>query len=194
MMAAKSRSEKNNPPPARFWRYARLGLLLLLIILFLGGLVGAGRWGLEQLRGRDRYVVPFADIECDPPVGMDRPTFLGQVRYTNRFPEHVNLLDEDLPHKLRKEFAGHAWVERVDDVEITPPKRIAVKLTHRVPVLAVKVGGTLRAVDGVGVLLPTNAPTLGLPVYDGEASPPRNPAGARWGDPNVEAAARKLRK
>ena len=66
-------------------------------------------------------------------------------------------------------------------------------LTHRTPVLAVKVDGGLRAVDGHGILLYTNAPTLGLPLFDGEAMPPRGKAGMPWGDPNVEAAARKLK-
>jgi hypothetical protein len=48
--------------------------------------------------------------------------------------------------------------------------------------------------DGEGVLLYTNAPTLGLPIYEGAARAPQGKAGTRWGDPNVEAAARKLRK
>ena len=189
MMAAKSRPE---PTAAGPWKYARLVLLFALVAGFLGGVIWAGRWGLEQLRGRDRYDVAFADIECEPPVGMDRQQFLNEVRYPNRLLPQLHLLDGDLEAKLRAEFALHAWVEKVDDVKIVPPKRIVVKLTHRVPVLAVKVGDTLRAVDGAGVLLPRNAPTLGLPIYDGEAKAPGND-GVRFGDPNVEAAARKLK-
>ena len=85
-------------------------------------------------------------------------------------------------------------MEKVE-VEIKPPKQIIVKLTHRTPVLAVKVGTKVRAVDANGVLLPTNAPTLGLPVYEGDAAPPReDKAGTHWGDPNVEAAARMHKK
>jgi hypothetical protein len=83
----------------------------------------------------------------------------------------------------------------VDSVEINPPKQIVVKLTYRTPVLAVRLGDRTRVVDGHGILLPSDAPTLDLPLYGGEAKPPReDKAGARWGDPNVEAAARRLRK
>ena len=187
---------KKKPTPEKTaagpWQYARFVLLFAVVAGFLGGLIWAGRWGLDQLRGRDRYDVAFADIECEAPVGMDKRQFLDEVRYPNRLPPQLHLLDGDLEAKLRAEFALHAWIEKVDDVKIVPPKRIVVKLTHRVPVLAVKVGDTLRAVDGAGVLLPRNAPTRELPVYDGEAKAPGND-GARFGDPNVELAARKLK-
>jgi len=62
-----------------------------------------------------------------------------------------------------------------------------------VPVLAVPWGGELRAVDGAGVWLPNNAPTRGLPVYDGTPRPPRGPPGTHWGDSDLERVARKLR-
>jgi hypothetical protein len=125
------------------------------------------------------------------PVGMERKKFLEEVQYyAPGLPGHVNLLDESLRERLREGFAKHPWVEKVDNVEINPPKQIIVKLTHRTPVLAVKVGGDLLVTDRTGVLLPKDAPTLGLPVYPGEAKAPQG-VGLRWGDPNVEAAARK---
>ena len=190
-MPAKSRSEKSS------WFQGRLlksTLLLVIVGAFLGGLIWAGRWGLEQLRGRERYEIAFTDIECEPPVGMKKQEFLDEVRFVARLPERLNLLDDDLKSKLRDGFALHHWVAKVDGVDIRAPKQVVVKLTHRVPVLAVRVGEALRAVDGEGVLLYTNAPTLGLPMYEGEAKPPQGKAGSRWGDPNVESAARKLRK
>ncbi len=70
--------------------------------------------------------------------------------------------------------------------------RLIVTLTHRTPTLAVKFGGELLAIDRAGVLLPKDAPTLGLPIFQGEAKAPKG-VGQRWGDPNVEAAARKLK-
>jgi hypothetical protein len=168
-------------------------LSLMLVALFLGGLIWAGRWGMEQLRGRERYEVAFIDIECEPPVGMDRHKFLDEVRYYARgLPVRLHLLNDDLTQQLQEGFAQHPWVLNVDAVKITPPRQLAVKLTYRIPVLAVKYGPNVHAVDAQGVLLPNNAPTRGLPVYDGDAPRPQA-VGQRWGDANVEAAARELK-
>jgi hypothetical protein len=191
-MPPKSRPD----PPAWYHRWLlKSTLLLLLVALFLAGLIVAGRWGLDRLTGSDRYVAEFSHIECEPPAGMDRKIFLNQVLYyaSPQLLERLNLLDEELPKRLKDGFAMHPWVEKVIDVEIKHPKQIIVKLTHRTPVLAVNDGATLRAVDASGVLLPNDAPTLGLPVYEGIAKAPRG-AGLPWGDPNVEAAARKYKK
>ena len=190
-MPAKSRQEK--PAWFRTWLF-KSALLLALVILFLGGIIVAGHWAHEQLQGRDRYEISLNDIECAPPVGMDKKTFLEQVRYyAPTLPERVNVLDKQLSDKLHDGFAKHPWVEKVTDVEITPPRHVVVKLTHRTPALAVKFGGEARVVDRSGVLLPKDAPTLGLPIFEGETREPRG-VGQRWGDPNVEAAARKASK
>lgn len=187
-MPAKSQAKKRGW--FRAWLVKSV-LLLALVALFLGGVILAGHWGLERLRGRERYEIAFAQIECEPPNGMDRKRFLEEVRYyAPTLPARVSLLDDELRNRLTEGFAKHPWVEKVDDVAIKPPKEIIVKLTLRKPALAVPFGGELLAVDGAGVLLPKDAPTLGLPVYAGEPKAPRE-IGARWGDPNVEAAARK---
>jgi hypothetical protein len=188
---SKSRPEKTSW--FRRWPF-RATLSLLLVSIFLGSIIYAGRSGLEYLHGRDRYLLDFHVIQCEPPIGMDKREFLDEVLFESRLPTRLNLLDDDLPQRLRDGFLKHPWVERVDAVDIKPPNQVSVKLTHRTPVLAVKVGANLHAVDGNGVLLRPNAPTLGLPIYDGDAKPPQGPAGMRWGDPNVEAAARKRRK
>jgi hypothetical protein len=164
----------------------------LLVTGFLGGVVWLGRWGLEQIRGQDRYLVPFAEIDCGAPEGLDRQVFLDEVQYLGRLPDRLDVLDDELPDRLRQAFALHPWVAKVGEVTRTPPRHVAVALTFRTPVLAVKWDGELRAVDGAGVLLPKNAPTRGLPVYDGEPRPPRGPPGTRWGDPDLEREARKL--
>jgi len=188
-MPAKSRADK--PSWFRPWLFKSV-LLLSLVALFLGGVIWAGRWGLEQLRGRERYQIAFADIECATPAGMEKKKFLEEVQYyaAPALSGQINLLDESLRERLREGFAKHPWVEKVDDVEISPPKQIVVKLTHRTPALAVKFGGELLATDRTGVLLTKEAPTLGLPIYPGEAKAPKG-VGLRWGDANVEAAARK---
>ena len=194
-MAAKSRSAKSAESTGWLRRSTLLLFLLLLVAGFLGGVIWAGRWGMEQLRGRDRYTIAFVDIECDPPTGIykSKQEFLDEVLYKSRLPGRLHLLDEDLGERLREGFARHPWVEKVEAVQIKPPKHIVVKLLHRTPVLAVRMGDKLRAVDGTGVLLHSNAPTLGLPIYPDEAKPARGlEEGMRFGDPNVEAAARKL--
>jgi hypothetical protein len=186
---AKSRTDKKSP-----WFpgwLVKSAVSLSFVALVLGGVIWAGRSGLEQLRGRARYDVAFAEIECEPPVGMDRQKFLDEVRYYAReLPAHLHLLNDDMPLQLREGFALHPWVEKVEAIEVTPPKQIVVRLTYRTPVLAVPFGPELHAVDCRGILLPNNAPTRGLPIYDGVAPRPIA-VGKRWGDANVEAAARE---
>jgi hypothetical protein len=187
---------KSRPVKTSWFRRwpVRATLSLLLVGAFLGGIIYAAHCSLEYLQGLDRYRLEFTEIDCEPPVGMDRREFLDEVRFESRLPKRLQLTDDNLPHLLRDGFLKHPWVERVEAVEIKPPKHVLVKLTHRTPVLAVKIGDTTWAVDGHGILLRPNAPTLGLPIYNGNAKPPQGPAGTRWGDPNVEAAARNLRK
>jgi hypothetical protein len=177
-------------------RWALRSVALLLVVAgFLAGVIWLGRWGQEQIHDQERYLVPFADVECDTPEGMERRVFLEEVEYHARppLPDPVNVLDADLPDRLRAAFARHPWVEKVDGVTLTPPRHVAVRLTFRVPVLAVRWGNELRAVDGDGVLLPKNAPTRELAIYDGTPRRPRGPPGTHWGDSDLERAARKRR-
>ncbi len=166
------------------------GALLLGLALFIAGLVALGHFALEQIRDHDRYTIPFASIECAPPPGLSRAEFLEEVQYLGRLPERLRVLDDDLPAQLARAFALHPWVARVERVEVTPSRQVRVRLTHRRPALAVRVGERLRVVDSEGVLLPSKAPTAGLPVFEGQAPPPAGPAGTRWGDAAVEEAAR----
>src|SRR5260221_6766008 len=147
----------------------------------------------DPLRVARRYQYPFQQIDCPAPPGTDRGQFLGEVRYYGEFDESVSLLDEDLPRRLADAFARHAWVEKVERVEITPERRIQVTLTFRTPVLAVVYsdgGPVVRAVDRQGILLPRAVDTLLLPHLAGRAEPPGNGAGKPWGSPQVEDAAK----
>ena len=138
--------------------------------------------------------MPLTDVDCnDVPRAWSGPEFLDQVQYDSPLATHFNVLDDDLSAQVKLVFARHPWVEKVDGVKLTPPRSIAVSLTFRVPVLAVRWDEELRAVDGAGVLLPKNAPTRGLPVYEGVPRPPRGPPGTRWGDADLESEARRLR-
>jgi hypothetical protein len=158
--------------------------VLLLTVAILG------KQARESLRQEDRYLISFAAIDCVPPPGLERPDFLNEVQYLAGLPERLSLLDDELASRLRAAFARHPWVRNVEDVEIAPPRRVHVRLRYRVPVLAVNWSGRLRAVDAASVLLPATANTQGLPVFRGTPAPPAGPAGTRWGDPAVEAAAR----
>ena len=158
----------------------------------LAGLVLAGRMLRERLQSSDRYQVQFRHIECPVPAGVDRDQFLGEVRYYGEFPEVLSLLDESLPDKLRAAFARHAWVERVERIEIQPGSRVVVRLEYRVPVLAVVYGGrepAVRAVDRYGILLPRTVNTLALPHVT-TPTPPAGPSGQPWGQPLVHDTAK----
>jgi hypothetical protein len=165
--------------------------LLLGLGLFVAGLLVLGEYAQEQLRDRDRYTLPFTDIECLPePPWTSRGDFLDQVQYLARLPGRLRFLDADLPRQLAEGFAQHAWVRKVERVEVTS-RQVRVRLLYRRPALAVRVEGQLRVVDDEGILLPKEAPTAGLPVFAGQAPRPAGPAGTRWGDAGVETAARK---
>jgi hypothetical protein len=168
--------------------------LLLVLGAFLAGLIVLGQWAQNQVRDQERYTVAFADIDCEAPPGLERSTFLDEVQYLASLPDRLRLLDKDLGENLARAFRRHPWVKDVAEVTVASPRQVHVRLVFRKPVLAVPLGTTLRAVDASGVLLPAQAATQGLPVFQGRAKPPIGPAGSRWGDPAVEARARSLQK
>jgi len=172
-------------------------ILAVLVTLGVAGalLFGLSRLGDEARRNigpRDRYAVKFADIRCDPPPGTTRETFLAEVRYAANAEPTFQSLDPDLTAKLSAAFAAHPWVQSVDAVTAEAPDAVTVKLTYRTPVLVIASGGGKRAVDAKGILLPTSAPTEGLPELLGAAPlPPDAVAGKPWPDELVVNAAPK---
>ncbi len=160
------------------------GLIAAAIVF---GLVRLGQLARDWLTQRQHYAVKFADLRCETPPGMDRVTFLGQVQYYGSLPDQVNLLEPQLAARLTAAFALHPWVERVEGVNLRGTEGPTVRLVIRTPALAV-VG---RVVDRNGVLLPVGTSTDGLPAYPTDAPPPAGRDGTPWGDPKVEAAARK---
>lgn len=167
------------------------GFTVLASGLLVGGLMLAGKLATMSLRTSERYQFPFKAIDCPSPPGMEREAFLGEVRYYGEFPESVALLDPGapgLPDRLSEAFARHAWVEKVDKVQVGPGRRLAVSLTFRTPVLAVVHGErVVRAVDAHGVLLPRGADTHRLPHLTASTLPAG--VGKPWGDVQVESAA-----
>jgi hypothetical protein len=153
------------------------------------GLIALGKAARDRLRQHERYTLAVSDIDCPAPPGLRRPGFLAEVQYVGHLPDRLPTLDEDTPVRLTTAFAGHPWVESVEEVRLLPPDGARVRLTFRTPVLAVPRPAGLRVVDGKGILLPAAAPAGGLPVLRGDVAPPAGLAGAAWGAPSVAAAA-----
>jgi hypothetical protein len=151
------------------------------------GLVWLGRYARERLEEKRHYTVAFTDLRCPTPPGLDRAVFLSEVQYYGGVPDQLNLLEPHLVARVTAAFSLHPWVERVDGVNLRGPGAPTVRLILRTPALVV----AGRVVDRHGILLPVGAPTAGLPVFPGDAPPPKGPAGTPWGDPIVEDAARK---
>jgi hypothetical protein len=191
------------------WLAPLLGVGLALIAL-----VALGKLARDRLYPLDRYTLGFTEIDCTPPAGLDRGDFLGEVQYLSNAPDRLHLLNHDLTSQLAGAFARHPWVERVEAVEVVPPRHVQVRLVYRTPVLAVPLPGLTsesgdwirvrgstnnryslqpgRAVDGRGIVLPAKAVGADLPVLYGKVQAPTGPAGTPWGDPGVEGAAQTV--
>ena len=189
-----TRGKKPKPAGGAGPRPTRRVLAVLLTLAAAAGVV----WGIARLGDaarrsvgpRDRYAVRFADIDCDPPPGLDRPSFLTEVRYVSNFPESFQSLDEELAPKLTAAFAAHPWVAAVEGVSVEPDGRVRVKLRHRQPALAVRLtGGGARVVDVAGVLLPLAADRTGLPELATPVPQPATRDGQVWADDAVRRAA-----
>jgi hypothetical protein len=153
------------------------------------GLLWAGRVARDSLARSERHTLPVTAIDVPAPPGGTREQFLDEVQYLGALPDRVSPLDPELPATLTNAFARHPWVVRVNRVEAGPGPALRADVVFRVPVLAVPLADRFAAVDVGGVRLPVGAPTAGLPRLSGEVPPPAGPAGAKWGDPRVHAAA-----
>lgn len=187
-----SRKKPSPAAPARRpWR--AVIAIVITILLVAGSLVALGWVGDEALRrvgARDRYRTPFADIACDAPPGLDRPTFLAEVRYVGELPDKVNALDPADRDRLTAGFTKHPWVEHVEAVVAEPGGVVRVALRFRTPVLAVTTtDGTPRLLDRSGVLLPVSPTPPGVAeLVNARAPSPPVAAGERWTDPVVTTA------
>jgi hypothetical protein len=199
----------------RKWIVQTLTPILCALSILLG-VIALGRATRAVLHNRDAYTMALSDIDCDPPEGMPRAEFLGEVRTLSKLPERFHLLDDNLSARLARAFAVHPWVESVKRVEVCGRgSKLHVELVNRQAVLAVclpgdkvpRDGSTLietwsgtsrnalvpaRAVDCNGVLLPVSAVQSHLPVLTSEVAAPAGVAGVGWGDRRVAIAAATL--
>jgi hypothetical protein len=165
---------------------------VILTLAFIAGLVwGIYRLGEEARRGigpRDRYSVRFADIECEAPPGLDRSTFLSEVRYSSNFPVSFQCLDPDLTPSLSAAFVTHPWVAGVDSVLVESNGKVRVNLRFRTPTLAVKTTDGRRVVDSSAVLLPAATDPAGLPELITPVPEPGSSSGQVWPNDTVKRA------
>jgi hypothetical protein len=112
-------------------RLARVVLGLTVVALAVAGVVAVGHVATDAIRPNDRYRLPFADIDCPAPPGQSRAEFLGEVQYTGKFADRVNVLDPSLPDRLRAAFAAHPRVANVGAIRVLSPRQVKVELTFR---------------------------------------------------------------
>lgn len=188
-MTLRKTRKPRTPPPTRH-RIPRLATVVLFTLAAACGVVLVIGWlgdlARQHLGPRDRYRVQFSEIECEPPPGMDRATFLSEVRYVSNFPPSFQLLDPELELRLSSAFAAHPWVESVEGADVSPPGRARLRLRFRTPVLAAQVhSGGVRLVDGNGVLLPVTDHAPELPELTTVVHDPETAAGKVWANAAV---------
>jgi hypothetical protein len=185
----KPENPDKNSPSRRTFR--NLAVVFITLSVVVGLIWGLARLGDETRRGigpRERYSVRFADIQCDPPRGIDRSTFLSEVRYCSNFPELFQSLDPDLTRKLTSSFTTHPWVANVESVAVESDGTVKVSLKYRRPALAVRTDSGVRVVDSGGILLPVAASSTGLPEMVSPLPSPTVSSGQVWPDNSVKRA------
>ncbi len=165
---------------------------LLAIVALLASIVWVGLQAASEIQSRSRYTLAFTDIDCAVPTGLDKNTFLAEVRYLSDFPESFPAHDPHTQERLREAFRKHPWVEHVQGGYLTVGRKYQLDVIARVPVLAVKVRDGIpltRIVTASGILLPASAIPGEIAVLVGEVPSPLTPAGQVWNDPIVKRAA-----
>ena len=184
-------------PPIEESRPKRRPLLrgfatLIAIAALLASIVWLGLQAASEIQSRSRYTLAFTDIDCDVPAGLDKNTFLAEVRYLSDFPETFPAHDPPTQERLREAFRKHPWVEHVQGGYLTVGRKYQLDVIARVPVLAVQVRDGIpltRIVTATGILLPAGAIPGEIAVLVGELPSPLTPAGQVWNDPIVRRAA-----
>jgi hypothetical protein len=176
-----------------FWKWLFFSLVPVAVVaLVLLGVQSIGRWAKGGLRSKDRFQIPFTEIDCSAPPSLSRPEFLNEVQSISKLPDQLALLAEELPRTLDGAFSRHPWVESVERVEVLPSRKVRIQLVFRSPVLAVLQGRGKRAIDGHGIVLPASAIGEDLPVYCSPVPPPVGPPGTDWGDGTLKSAAQTI--
>ncbi|HLJ92267.1 MAG TPA: hypothetical protein VKU02_03650 [Gemmataceae bacterium] len=118
-------------PEAKRGICLRPWIVAMVAALFLVAALVAGNSTRDAVHLWGRYTVPFCAIDCDPPPGQDRVSFLTEVQYLAAMPDQVSILDEDLPARLAEAFARHPRVQKVEEIVLLPKRRVHVRLRFR---------------------------------------------------------------
>jgi hypothetical protein len=185
-------------PPAPPTRKVRAGAMLKIIAscLLVVGCVALVAWlgkvSSSQLGQRDRYRVPLATVQFEPPPTLDRASFLAEVRYISGLGDSIDTADPNLLATLKPAFEKHPWVDQLEATEVRPNNEVQLNLRYRTPQLAIlwQRDGSIetRALDKLGVLLPVDATTKNLPVLLNERAVPLAEAGKPWPEADVQRA------
>jgi hypothetical protein len=178
-------------PPSVTGIAFKAGLTVAVAIGLLSLLVWLGNRAGSAVANLPRYDVPVDGLVVTPPAGVDRSTFLKEVRAAGGLPETVSAVSEETPPLLAKAFARHPWVRDVVRVSVKSDRSIHVELSYREPALAIPMIGTpnIRLVDPTGILLPPAPVPPGLPELKIDHPQPAAAAGQIVPDELVKRAA-----
>jgi hypothetical protein len=173
-------------------RRAGLGAVAVVVAAAAGGWWAWQRIG-DQVRGSSDATLFPGSVEV---VGVP-PWVRGDLRSEALRDASLDgglpLDDPQLPRRLERAFGMHPWVREVVEVRLRHPAAARVEVRCREPVAMIAVPGGLLAVDGEGVVLPSEDFTpevaAGFPRVSGIVSSPLGVAGSRWGDAAVHEAA-----
>lgn len=172
-------------------RLAAAGLLLAALA---SGGYALWRAVRAHVIASEQYEVTADTVTITSPPEWIRSDVKAEVVRDASLEGPLSILDEQLSRRLFEAFEAHPWVAKVERVLKRPPNAVEVELVYRRPVLMVQVSGGLLPIDNEGVqLLPRDFSPLEAGRYPRlteieVATGP--PAGTRWTDPRVVAAAR----
>ena len=90
-MGKKPQSPNDSAAGVGSWRRGRRLLAVVLTVAVVAGALAGLAWlgdeALRRIGSRVRYQARVQDVECEPPPGIERSTFLAEVRYVAELPE-----------------------------------------------------------------------------------------------------------
>lgn len=172
----------------------RLAVAGLLVAALSSGGYAAWRAVREHVVASEQYEVTVDSVTITPPPTWVRSDVKAEVVRDAGLDGPLSILDERLSQRLYEAFEAHPWVAKVERVIKHAPNAVEVELAYRRPVLMVQVPDGLLPIDAEGVQLltrdfsPLEAGRYPRLTEIEVATGP--PAGTRWSDPRVVAAAR----